>query len=643
VKVSYKNLISKIFEKPDINELSLKLFQLGHEHQIINEIFNFELTPNRGDCLSVNGLLRDLNLFYEINLKDDIYSDSIDSYSIDFKNDVKSLCPRISFLKVEVDNLPDKYDELLENYFHDLEINKNNFFTDISNYISYETGQPTHCYDAIKLNDSLRLDYIECSETFTTLQNNTIKLNGKNLVFLDKEEKIINLAGIMGGQTTACNHETKSVVIECASFAPEAIIGKSIKYSINSDAAHKFERGTDLKCHEYVLRRFLKIIENHTNIKNIQIYTDPVENVKPRSMKLNTSKINKILGTDVSEIDILKYLERLGFDVNKEKVVIPSYRNDINNINDIAEEIARAVGYDNLPIKNFDLSFNKAEENSITPIKENIIKDLLIANGFFETINNPFVSKGDKESVIVDNPLDSNKKFLRNSLKESLVKNLIFNERRQNDSIKFFEISNIYKSNKNYSKRVLGIIASGRMGKNYRDYSKKIDMGYIKNLLSPYVSKIEHRIENIPRETIDSKLKNEISYVEIELKEIETIDNKVNKEIKKSKIDDFVYEPISDFPSSNRDLSFSIKDSSKSIELQKCISKYHHSLLREVYIFDYFYNEKVNEIKIGYRFTFQSKSSTITDIEINDVMEEIISEALKIKSVDIPGLDKFFS
>ena len=639
MKVSYRNLVNKIDDKPDINELSRKLFQLGHEHEIEKDIFNFELTPNRGDCLSVNGLLRDLNLFYKINIKDKIYSNSIEPYPLKFKNKVKSACPKISFLKLEVDCLPDSYSELLENYFNDLEINKNNFFTDISNYISYETGQPTHCYDANKFDNWLKLDYIEYDESFETIHDDTVNLVGKNLVFLDKKKNILNLAGVMGGKKTACDINTKSVVIECASFMPDAIIGKSVQYSINSDAAHKFERGTDCNCHDYVLRRFIQIVEDHTSIKSVQIFSEVSESKQAEYVKMDIPKINKILGTNIPENEIIKNLEKLGFHITKNSIEIPSFRNDVNNINDIAEEIARAVGYDNLPVKSFDLSFNNNKDRSIISTKENMIKDLLSSNGFFETINNPFVAIGNEDSIILDNPLDSSKKFLRTSLRDSLIENLSFNERRQKDTIKFFEISDIYKSNNTDRKRVIGIIASGRIDKNYKDFSKKITSIYIKNILSPYVQDIENRIEQISRENVNSKSKNQIYYLEIDLAEIEISHYKVNKDFNKRSINDYIYEPISDFPSSNRDLSFSIKESTKLTDLQNYIFQYENHLLREVYIFDYFYNEKMNEIKIGFRFTFQSKSSTITDKEINSIMKEIISKATAIESVDIPGLN----
>ena len=135
MKIAYSHLVSHIKENPSIQEISNRLFQLGHEHEIDGNIFDMEFTPNRGDCLSVNGLLRDLSVFYTCNLKQKIYSGNIDSLLIDFENLSQDVCPKISFLKLEIDKIPDTYNGYLNNYFLDLNLNKNNFFTDISNYI----------------------------------------------------------------------------------------------------------------------------------------------------------------------------------------------------------------------------------------------------------------------------------------------------------------------------------------------------------------------------------------------------------------------------------------------------------------------------------------------------------------------------
>ncbi|MAJ44720.1 MAG: hypothetical protein CMF96_08275 [Candidatus Marinimicrobia bacterium] len=634
MKIPYKHLIKNINPKPDVNELSQKLFQLGHEHEIVDEIFDIDITPNRGDCLSLDGLLRDLKLFYDFDIENNIYEKNIDPFPFKFINNAEKFCTNISFLNVEVDEVPSNYSGSLENYFQDLNIKKNNFFTDISNFISYETGQPTHCYDANKIDQPIRLDFNKKKCQFETLLDKTIEIKEDNLVFYNKHNEVINLAGIVGGKDTACNKQTKSVLIECAYFDPEAIIGKSVEYGINSEAAHKFERNTDPNCHSYVLRRFLKIIDNHTNIKKVDLFSNTYFEREVNSVPFQIPKINKVLGTKIDDNKCIEYLSKLGFIINEDNIIIPSFRNDINSINDIAEEIARAIGYDNIESQKFAITLN--EDLNIN-FEESKFKQILIDSGFYEVINDPFVSKRTKKSIVVDNPLDSNRTFLRTDLKDSLVRNLLYNERRQKDSIKLFEIADIYDSKSDSSKRIAGIIASGRVDKNYQDFSKKIENKFIVNILRDHLNNKEIDFIDIPRESLDSKSKNHISYLEIDIDDSFLIGDKSFNRNRLNKRD-IQYIPISDFPCSTRDLSFSIKDYSRCKILEDSILSLNHSLLKEVFIFDYFKNEKLKEIKIGFRFVFQSHDGTITDSEVNEVMDSIITNALNIDTVSIPGL-----
>ena len=641
MKVAYKHLISHIPSKPSIDEISKKFFQLGHEHEIEDEIFNMELTPNRGDCLSVLGLVRDLAPFYEIDFTDDIYEEELKKLDIGFVNNAPKACSHISFLKIEIEGEIASYRGKFKEYFKDLSISKNNFFTDVSNYISYEMGQPTHCYDAKKIGNLFSLEIIEKEKKFNTLLEKEIVIKDRNLVFL-QDGKVINLAGVMGGKTTSCSTKTKSVIIECAHFNPEEIIGKSVKYNIKSDAAHKFERGVDPLCHENVLRRFIKIVSDHTNIKNVEIYKDNFVDYSPIKILFDVKKINDILGISNDKKTFEEYLLKLGFKILDNKINVPSYRNDVKNLNDIAEEIARIIGYNNIPTTSFKIP----PANTFVDIKipERNIKDFLIKNGFFEVVNNPFVSLEENHAIEVDNPLDSNKKYIRTNLEKSLIENLLYNERRQQDSIKLFEISEVYSIDDSNlkNKKVLGIICSGRVGKNYLDFSNKINIKYIRNLIKELLPTTNINPINIDRKSLNTKIDNEIIYLELELNSLNDLNlDLISNQKRYSKEHNFIkYSPVSEFPTSSRDLSYSIKNIDKYYEIQEYLLNYKSNLIKEIFIFDFYNNQKNNEIKLGFRFIFQSTTTTITENEVNDVMEAIIKHTLSMDSVTIPGLSK---
>ena len=163
-------------------------------------------------------------------------------------------------------------------------------------------------------------------------------------------------------------------------FKPESIIGKSIKYDIQSEAAHKFERGVDPQSQEYVLRRFIKLVEDHANIKDLKIFNQNNITSKKKNIIFDVSVINKILGTNISKNNYMDCLERLNFSILDNKISVPSYRSDISTQNDLAEEVARVIGYDNIPKKT--ISIPKKERSDYNQLEIGL-KKLLIYNGFF--------------------------------------------------------------------------------------------------------------------------------------------------------------------------------------------------------------------------------------------------------------------
>jgi len=634
MKIAYSHLVQRIEENPSIEQISDALFQLGHEHEIDGDIFDMEFTPNRGDCLSINGLLRDLAAFYTVNINHEIHNEKLNELPLDFENLSKETCSQISFLKLEIDQIPESYRGYLGNYFLDLSLNKNNFFTDISNYLSYETGQPTHCYDAGTINGKLIFHEKDTNEEFETLLDKKITLTGMNSVFSLNNE-VINLAGIVGGKSTSCSANTKTVIVECAFFQPEAIIGKSIKYDIQSEASHKFERGVDPDCHDRVLRRFIKIVNEHANIKDMSIISYKSKDNPITQILVNVKKINQIIGINISEKEYLNYLSKLGFVIEEGFIKVPSFRSDVKTQNDLAEEVARVIGYNNIETAEIGITKN---ENTNHKNLENKLRYFLLDHGFYEVINSPFVSLSSDEAIKVDNPLDSNREYLRTNITNSLVDNLLFNERRQKDSIKLFEISDVYSSSNGINKkRKLSIIASGKVGLNFEDFSKKINKKYLTMLFQEIFPNEVFDFEIISRDLLDTKIKNEIVTLEVDIDRFSS-DILSYTEISKPPEVFVQFNPISDLPSSFKDISYSIKDYSKRQELQDLLLNYQSDIIKNVFIFDYFKNERQEEIKIGFRFVFQSKKMTLKSTEIDLVYNDIIMQSLKISGISIPGM-----
>ena len=630
MKIAYPHLINFFKEKPSIHDISEKLFQLGHENEIIDDILDIEFTPNRGDCLSLFGIARDLSVFFALNTLPAYYTEKFQALNLNFQNHSPDDCPAISFLSIDIDEIPSKYEDYLESYFTTFQINKNNFFTDISNYLAYEMGQPTHCYDFNKLNDNIEFISDNFNENFETVLEKKLTLSGTNCVFKSNNE-VINLAGVMGGRSTACNRSTKKVLIECAYFNPESIIGKALKYNLHSDASYKFERGVDPCFQEQTLRRFIKIVLDHTNIKSIKHSSFVSKELPVKTLKFDVKEIEKIIGTNIDKELYKNSINKLGFNTSNNHITIPSFRHDIAHQNDMAEEMARVIGYDN--IKQAEFKINKTQVN-VDSILENYLRNFFANKGFNEVINMPFSNNTDA-SIKIDNPLDSNKACLRTSLKDSLIENLLYNEKRQHESIKLFEISDIYSRKHNgeiENEKYLGIVVSGRVGNNYKEFSKKLDHQY----LEEHFGIDKNSIFEIPRHELDTKIKNKIYMALIKFsnlpKSLKDLQN-----IKISKIKFNTYKPISDFPSSTRDLSFVLSDKNKIKELEEIILNFKSSYLKDSFVFDFYDNKKTNQIKIGFRLIFNSNHKTLTMDDVDNEIDDIVTICIKIGGVEIPG------
>ena len=645
MKIVYSHLLNFLEKKPSIEELSDKLFQLGHEHELEGEIFDLEITPNRGDCLSLKGLARDLNYFYSARLDQKIYEEELPDASFKFENKAENLCPNISFLEIEIEGEVKNYAPYLENYFKDLNLNKNNFFTDISNYLAYETGQPTHCYDADNIAGPLVLEKRNKKELFKTLLGNEIQLEGENLVFT-VNGVAVDLAGIMGDESTSCSAKTSKVLVECAYFKPEEILGKARKYNLISEASYKFERGVDYLGQEQVLRRFISIVQDHVKVKSCAIKSEQ-RKTDLLNVELDSQKLNRVIGTDLTKVEQKEILESLYFDVS-DNIKIPPHRSDVDQLNDLAEEITRMIGYDNIPAKTVSLP---VKTKKISRNFEISCRNFLVSSGFFETINFPFNDNEDESAITVDNPLDKQRSKMRVCITKSLKENVVYNQNRQKDSIKLFEFSDIYTKEGN--ERKLSAIVSGRNNKNFKEFNQLLDYSYLKGLICTIFEEFlgqkpnfedgksgnydlyekiyfngSHigRIGRLSKNFVDSKVKTSVFSFEISINGLEILEKK--------------YQKISDFPASYRDLSFSLDSNENLSDLANLITQTSgaNDLLTDFFIFDLFENKKMNILKVGYRFKFQSTEKSLTDVEIDKIMNSVIKEAISITGIDIEGL-----
>ena len=216
----------------------------------------------------------------------------------------------------------------------------------------------------------------------------------------------------------------------------------------------------------------------------------------------------------------------------------------------------------------------------------------------------------------------------------------MFNERRQKDSIKLFEISDVYLNQTNIiQEKKLGVIISGRRGHNHEDFQKKLDENFLNKILNLNNEISIFNIEEISRDNIKTKKKEKIFYTEIVVDDIPDQFFKNYKSIRNLK--DFVrYSPVSDFPSSIRDFSFSVKNLKQYDNVISYIGDFRDTNLKDFFIFDFYLNNEINEIKIGVRLIFQSNFNTLSDDEIKKSTQKLLRPLIDLEGVSIPGLDK---
>ena len=307
----------------------------------------------------------------------------------------------------------------------------------------------------------------------------------------------------------------------------------------------------------------------------------------------DANQLNAVVGINISEQEQLGYLNALGF-VAGDNITVPAHRSDVDQLNDLAEEVTRMIGYNNIPSQVLALPvMAKQHKRSF----EDLVGRYLISQGCFEVINNPFTDFAGKEAIAVDNPLDKQRAMLRTCLMNSIRTNIAYNQNRQKDSIKFFEFSDIYKTSG--TQRRFALAVSGRVNKNAKEFNAQLDYGYLKGLINSICADIlktqptyelaDKRgydfyealtlngskiggLGKISKETIDTKVKTPVFACELTIDDLKVPDN------------NFV--PTSDFPASYRDLSFSLSDISKIQDISEIVNKVKDDeLLKESFIF----------------------------------------------------------
>ena len=469
---------------------------IGNILDIEDEIYDFEITPNRPDCLGILGIANELKCAINREEKENILIkkgdfekvanvvEKIDNIIVNVESEDVKRYLAIPLYNVKNIETPKEIKERLQT----MGVNpKGNILVDISNYIMFETGNPTHIFDLDILNN-INNDKNSNNELVVKIANNSGKielLNDEKLELSDDLTISVNgenlaLVGIMGGKNSGVNENTKNILIEIATFERKKIRDTSRKYNVRTESSSRFEKKLSPRLPELAFLRMITLMkdlgvidENVFKSGKISVIDyirkdvkENFENKQNTLINFSSDDINKVLGMDITEEKMLDILTNLGFEKYEGKnniLVKPYIREDIERKEDLAEEVIRFYGYDNL---NETLpkvergNIYKGNDKDLSVITKDI-RNILKIEGYNQIITYGFISKEDllklekteeeieKESIYVLNKLSSDYEIMRNTHIPSILKTVSYNERMQNDNLKLYEIAAVFKEKEN--------------------------------------------------------------------------------------------------------------------------------------------------------------------------------------------------
>ncbi|NHC62392.1 phenylalanine--tRNA ligase subunit beta [Paenalcaligenes suwonensis] len=418
-------------------------------------VFELKMTPNRADCLSVLGVAREVAALNDLSMTVPSFEPVDVSIADRVAVDVQSpdLCGRFVGRVIKGVNARATTPEWMKRRLERAGQRPVSALVDISNYVMLELGRPSHVFDLAKLQGGLEVRWAKEGEKLELLSGKVIDLNEK-VGIIACNGKIESLAGIMGGEDTAVTLDTTDVYLESAFWWPEAIMGRAREYKFSSDASHRFERGVDF---DHITEHVERITRLILEICGGQ--AGPVDDIQrklptrdPVSMRL--ARCHKVLGVPVTEADVARIFQRLGFEFDcKDQVftvVPPSYRFDMQIEEDLIEEVARIYGFENLPdVPPVARAAMYEEPESLRG--PHALRASMAALDFQEVINYSFVEEvweknyhGNQDPIRLLNPIASHLAVMRSSLIGGLLANIAYNAKHRQPRVRVFELGRVF-------------------------------------------------------------------------------------------------------------------------------------------------------------------------------------------------------
>ncbi|MFV0503043.1 MAG: phenylalanine--tRNA ligase subunit beta [Lachnospirales bacterium] len=621
--------------------------------QLKDEIIEFEITSNRPDCYSFIGLMREAKAIFDTSCKKistlvrEDCKENINDFikvKIETENCKRYACRVVKNLKIEPSPL------WLRHRLACAGIRPVNNIVDITNYVLVEYGQPMHAFDLNCVNNGeIIVRQAKENEKIVTLDGVERELT-PDIMLISDDQKNLAIAGIMGGENSKITDNAEYVLLECASFDGTNVRLSSKKLGHRTDSSGKFEKGLDPNLVEEALERCAHLVEElgvgEIVSGVVDVYPNPIT---PNKMEYSPEKINKLLGTNISEANMVKILTSLEIEVEGRILTIPTFRRDIISNADITEEICRINGYDKVPVtlpKTVTIGKLNSKQNL-----EKITKDTMISMGYYEALVYSFespkvyeklnIAENSKlrEAIKINNPLGEDFSIMRTQTENSMLISLGNNYNRKNKDVRLFELGNIYLADTlpitdlAYEKEVLTL---GAYDCDFFDVKGAVETYFdTVGLKAEFLPTNKHEIYHPLRKAeiicgndivgyigevhpkvsknygINTKTYISVLYLDI----IE-----IHSELKRK------YKEVPKYPAIEFDLAIVVDANKYAIDVEKAIIEKGGKNLEDVKLFDVYQGSNIDDDKksIAFKLTFRDANRTLEYNEVKEVVERIL-------------------
>ena len=632
-------------------------------------VFEYEITSNRVDCYSVVGIAREAAATFGKKFCPPVVTETGNDEDVNdyVKVTVENteLCPRYCarvVKNIKIGPSP----EWMQRRLASVGIRPINNLVDITNYVMEEYGQPMHAYDLDTIVDRhIVVKNAQDGEKFTTLDGQEREMD-KDVLMICDGEKAIGIAGIMGGENSMITDDVKTMLFEAACFDGVNIRKSSKRVGLRTDASGKFEKGLDPNNAKAAIDRACQLIEEMGAGEVVGGTVDVYSKVKePVRVPFDADKINAMLGTDLSEEQMLAYFEKidLGYDPETKEVIAPTFRHDLFRIADLAEEVARFYGYDNIPTT-LPSGEATAGKLSFKLRIEQIARDIAEFCGFSEGMSYSFESPkvfdkllipADSElrrTVDIMNPLGEDYSVMRTVSLNGMLTSLATNYNRRNKNVRLYELGNIYLPKQlpltelpeERMQFTLGMYGDGdffTMKGVVEEFFEKIGMKqretYDPNAGKPYLhpgrqaniiydGKVVGYLGEVHPEVADTYGIGERAYVAVidmpEILEYATFDRK--------------YEGIAKYPAVSRDISMVVPKEILVGQIEDVIAAKGGKYLESFALFDLYEGAQIKDgyKSVAYTIVFRAKDRTLEEADVSAAMEKIL-KALEEMEIEL--------